>query len=88
MPDLTNMQTMQTASNFHFQAVGLDALGATEYTLATVVVDISGSVSGWERQLEDCLKAAELKRTLNTPLALFIPESCHLSRKTTIQYKS
>lgn len=57
MPDLTNMQQMQTASSFHFSAVGLDALGATEYTLATVVVDISGSVSGWERNLESCLKA-------------------------------
>lgn len=57
MPDITNMQQMNTPSNFRFSAVAVDQLGATEYTLATVVVDVSGSVSGWERQLENCLKA-------------------------------
>lgn len=57
MPELDSMQNIQTQSNFQFSAIGLDELEATEYTLATVVVDLSGSVSGWERQLEDCLKA-------------------------------
>lgn len=57
MPDITNMQQMQTPSNFRFSAIAVDQLGATEYTLVTVVVDTSGSVSGWERNLENCLKA-------------------------------
>ena len=57
MPDITNMQQMQTPNNFRFSATGIDQLGATEYTLATVVVDISSSVDGFQRQLEDCLKA-------------------------------
>jgi len=60
MPDITDtvdMKNLMTASRYGFSAVGLDALGASEYTLATVVVDISGSVTGWSKQLEDCLKA-------------------------------
>lgn len=55
MPDITNMQQMQTPSNFRFSAMGVDQLGASEYTLATIVVDVSGSVSGLERELERCL---------------------------------
>ena len=60
MPDImdsTSMQNLTTASNYGFSAVGLDALGASEYTLVTIVADISGSVTGWEKNLEDCLKA-------------------------------
>jgi len=52
----TSMQQLQTANNFKFSAVPLDQLGATEYTLATVVIDISGSVSSYKKQLEQCLK--------------------------------
>lgn len=59
MTDITDegMENLQTASRYGFSGVGLDALGATEYTLATIVTDISGSVTGWVKQLEDCLKA-------------------------------
>jgi uncharacterized protein YegL len=53
---IDTMQQLQTANNFKFSAVPLDQLGATEYTLATVVVDVSGSVASYKKQLEDCLK--------------------------------
>lgn len=59
MPDITDVDSMQsltTPSNYSFSGVGLDQLGATEYTLATVVVDVSGSVSGFKNELEKCLK--------------------------------
>jgi len=60
MPDImdetTDMKNLMTASRYGFSAIGLDSLGASEYTLVTVVVDISGSVTSWRKQLEDCLK--------------------------------
>lgn len=60
MPDImdetTDMKNLMTSSRYGFSAVGLDALGASEYTLATVVVDISGSVTAWRKNLEDCIK--------------------------------
>ena len=60
MPDLmsengTTMQNLSTSSNYSFSAVGLDDLGASEYTLATIVVDISASVTNWRKELENCL---------------------------------
>ena len=45
------------ASNFKFSAVRPDDLGASEYTLVTIAVDISTSVSGFENELEACVKA-------------------------------
>lgn len=51
-----NMSQLVTPSNFQFSAASLDSLGATEYTLATIIVDVSGSVNGWERELEKCIK--------------------------------
>lgn len=58
MPKLmdTTMQEVKTASNYKFSAVKIDELGATEYTLATVVVDASGSVASFQQDLESCLK--------------------------------
>lgn len=54
--DIDSMQSLTTPSNYAFSGVGLDQLGATEYTLVTVVTDISGSVSGFKNELEKCLK--------------------------------
>lgn len=54
--DIDSMQSLTTPSNYAFSGVGLDQLGATEYTLSTVVVDISGSVGGFKNELEKCLK--------------------------------
>jgi uncharacterized protein YegL len=63
---ISEMTSLQTGSHYGFSAVGLDALGATEYTLATVVCDISGSVSSWVKDLEECLKTI-LKSCQSSP---------------------
>jgi uncharacterized protein YegL len=58
MPKL-NDQTMEEQPNvghFGFSAVRLDELGATEYTLATIVLDTSGSVYSFINQIEEALK--------------------------------
>src|SRR3989344_819959 len=54
--------TMQTGTirgmqAFKFSATKIDRLGATEYTLVTIAVDVTGSVSGFEAQLRKCLIA-------------------------------
>lgn len=58
MPKLMDdtQETMSTMSNYDFSAVKLDELGATEYTLVTILVDISGSLFGFEKDLEEMLK--------------------------------
>jgi uncharacterized protein YegL len=57
MADTDSMQSLTTVSKYKFSAVGLDALvGASEYTLATIAVDVSGSVQDWRTQLEKCIK--------------------------------
>lgn len=44
------------AGNFQFSAVGLDNLGASEYTIVNIVVDITGSLCGFENELLRCVK--------------------------------
>lgn len=53
------MQSMviQGASNFRFSAVRPDGLGATEYTLVTIVVDTTSSVSGFAGDLKAAVSA-------------------------------
>ena len=43
---------------FHFSGVRTDSLGATEYTLVTIAVDETGSISGFEADLRNSLIAA------------------------------
>ena len=62
MPRLMAQNDTQTIAipgpgNFQFSGVKIDDLGATEYTLATMVVDISGSVSPFKQQLLACIKS-------------------------------
>jgi len=45
-----------TTGSYGYSAVNLDELGASEYTLVTIVQDISGSVSGFKKAMEKCLK--------------------------------
>ena len=52
------MDNVKTASNYNFSAVKLDELGATEYTLVTIVVDRSSSLHGFDRDLEKMIKEA------------------------------
>lgn len=51
-----NLEQLKAASGYKFSATKIDDLGAAEYTLATLVVDTSGSVSGFLPQLEQMLK--------------------------------
>jgi len=50
------MQQLQTPSNYQFSGANLDQLGAAEYTLATIVVDVSGSVGSFKADLEKSIK--------------------------------
>lgn len=52
------MDIVTTNSNYQFSAVRADSLGASEYTLATIVVDRSGSVAAFKAELENSLKTA------------------------------
>lgn len=55
---MARLADMNTASygGFQFSAVRPDALGATEYTLATLVLDKTGSVSGFADQMNQIKK--------------------------------
>lgn len=44
------------ASNFSFSAKRIDELGASEYTLALLVIDVSGSVSSFAKEIEEVIK--------------------------------
>ena len=59
MPILTdndNSQQVKTSSGYQFSATSIDELGATDYSLVTIAVDVSGSVSKFKVDLENCLK--------------------------------
>jgi len=61
MPDLmgkNDSEVYKTVSGFEFSAVEIDQLEASEYTLANILVDETGSVGGFERELEKCIKTA------------------------------
>lgn len=51
-----NLEQLKAASGYKFSATKVDALGAAEYTLATVVLDVSGSVASYRQQLEQMVK--------------------------------
>jgi len=44
-------------SHYGFSAARIGGLSASEYTLVTIAADVSGSVTGFERDIESCLKA-------------------------------
>ncbi|MFA6131429.1 MAG: hypothetical protein WC730_04200 [Patescibacteria group bacterium] len=43
---------------FSFSGIRTEHLGATEYTLVTIAIDVTGSVDGFEQELRQCLIAA------------------------------
>jgi uncharacterized protein YegL len=45
-----------TGQHYGFSAADLGDLGASEYTLVTVVVDESGSTSGFKNEMEACIQ--------------------------------
>ena len=52
----SNMLQNITESNFHFSGVTVDRLGASEYTLVTLAIDMSSSVSGFKTELINSIK--------------------------------
>jgi uncharacterized protein YegL len=59
MPKLTDSNLEEHAlptGSFGYSAAKLEDLGATEYTLVTLVVDVSSSVSDYKKEMEDCIK--------------------------------
>ena len=58
MPKLTdNLETFKLPGSYGFSATGLDNLGSSEYTLVSLVVDESGSVSYFRKEMIDAIKA-------------------------------
>lgn len=59
MPRLTgDMENIKLGGSFSFSGTRVDSLGASEYTLGTIAVDVSGSVLGFKKQLREMLIAA------------------------------
>lgn len=63
MPRMMTDQTMEIgkiggAQAFQFSATRIEHLGATEYTLVTVAVDVTGSTQGFADELRKCLITA------------------------------
>jgi uncharacterized protein YegL len=58
MPVLMGKDDVQakTISGFKFSAVPVSKLGATEYTVVSIIEDVSGSVYDYKKDLEGCLK--------------------------------
>lgn len=50
------MQSNFTDSHFQFSTMPIERLGATEYTLVTLAIDMSGSVSGFDLELTNSIK--------------------------------
>jgi len=58
MPRLADLEQRKLPTdNFGYSATRLRDLKATEYTLVTIICDVTGSVSGHEREMEGVLKA-------------------------------
>ena len=59
MPNLmgkNDSEVYKTINGFQFSGVEIDELEASEYTLATILVDETGSVDGFEAELEKCIR--------------------------------
>lgn len=46
-----------TGSHYGYSATTIENLGATEYTLVTILIDVSVSVSSFKKELEGCIKS-------------------------------
>jgi uncharacterized protein YegL len=52
------LNTLDTPNNYGFSAAKIEDLKASEFTLVTIVQDISGSVAGFKQGMIACLKTA------------------------------
>lgn len=55
---MSDMNDFEIGSGFNFSGQIIDQLEASEYTLVTIALDESGSIGGYESQIEDMLQAA------------------------------
>ncbi|MFC1644856.1 hypothetical protein ACFL08_02425 [Patescibacteria group bacterium] len=55
---MSGMNSFNIGNGFGFSGIGIDKLEASEYALATIAVDVTGSVDGFEGELLDMLKAS------------------------------
>lgn len=53
---METFDTFATPNQFAFSAVEMGNLGATEYTIVNLLVDESGSVGGFQSELDDAMK--------------------------------
>jgi len=58
MSNTNDMNDFEIGSGFGFSGTIIDGLEASEYTLVTIALDETGSISGFESQIDDMLKAA------------------------------
>lgn len=59
MPRITgDMENHKLGGSFTFSGARVESLGASEYTLVTVAVDVTGSVAGFENELRNALITA------------------------------
>ncbi len=66
------MESVNLANSpYGYSATGLDDLGATEYTLVTIVRDRSGSVAAFADELEECTQAV-VKACQHSPRADYL----------------
>ena len=56
MPRLKDVEHKLQNDAFGYSGVGLDKLGAAEYTLVSIAQDSSGSVGSFRKEMEKCLK--------------------------------
>jgi len=56
MDNEMNVSMFTTPNNFNYSALEIENLTADSYTIVNVLVDTTGSVYGFESQLENCLK--------------------------------
>ncbi len=56
--DSMNAGSVKGLQAYRFSATKIERLGAAEYTLVTVAVDVTGSVQGFENELRNCLITA------------------------------
>jgi hypothetical protein len=58
MPKLTdNLETFKLPGSYGYSATKLSDLGATEYTLVTLVVDDSGSINSFRTEMVEAIKS-------------------------------
>ncbi len=55
-PTSEGLDIFQTANRYKFSGVKAEDLGSAEYTLVTIVNDVSGSVGGFKTEMEKCLQ--------------------------------